>query len=740
MKRRSFIQKVSSASSVFLVNPAGMMDKSGRESIKSHTYPEPQNLEDILTKENQVMLRFELRAQSSPIPVMTQFKFEVFNGILDRKKHYFFDDDQNVTYNKSGFTDFLVNQAYPRIIVAWINNATEETAISLFLDGKEKTFSLKELISQAQVEFGVNEVQVTANYLLDHEIAFISPDQLGIKEPSGPFSIAVLADTQGGDPVTSKNLATRIKIHNAFNEDSVQITNGLDPQPAFTLVLGDVVDNQGEKAHFEAMHQYLKEIKSPVLYAVGNHETRYNAQFTPGYNMEEFNNYIAAQKAVNGTDLLLYSFNLGKWHFVIWPDPLRDHFWETHPHYFDWLERDLEKHKDVPVMFMQHVPAHPIGIDPLINYAESIYVKRHLLNIISRHGNVKYVFSGHVHIPIRASMKTAVHYKGMNMINLPAAGYRPRAFGEEELFGGPSQGVMVAKIKDTKAEIYFKTVTEEVFRYPDRLPDFNEQEYPLWLTYKWQLPAEPKIRNGNFVHGLLHWEKRFVYQEDKNPSNIREVRQRDGNNALYLFSKKRGYATPGQDRLPQTINHLSQAIKISKNPGIIEFNYSIDLENTEFNGYSGAFIWIEGFQTSFKTLDMAYWIGKPFGSLQDKCTKNQKVPLLHFNLPESRNRNIETRLNLVRDYESYGQDFNELNLDKLIINIGTWNINDGEYYPYGVYFDDFRFQETFGKNIHSKAGDVIVGKTTEEEIWWMRNNHIAGEHKYHSPTENVKGI
>jgi hypothetical protein len=321
------------------------------------------------------------------------------------------------------------------------------------------------------------------------------------------------------------------------------------------------------------------------------------------------------------------------------------------------------------------------------------------------------------------------------MINLPAAGYRPRAFGEEEWYGGPSQGVMVANIRDSKAEIYFKTVTEEIFSYPEKLAVFKEKEYPLWLTYKWQLPAEPKIRNGNFEQGLLHWEKRFVYQEDKSPSTIREIRQRDGKPTLYLFSKKRGYATPGQDRLPQTINQVCQAIQVNGNLGLLEFDYAIDLENTVLNGYAGAFVWIEGFQSSFKTLDMVYWVGRPYGALQDKCTKNKEVPLLHFNMPESRERTNKTQLNLLRDFESYGQDFNQLDLDKLIINLGSWNMNDGEYYPYGVYFSDFRMGEVFDKNIPSTAGDITINKTASDEIWWMRNNHIAGEHKYHSPTE-----
>ena len=107
-------------------------------------------------------------------------------------------------------------------------------------------------------------------------------------------------------------------------------------------------------------------------------------------------------------------------------------------------------------MVFQHVPVHPAGISPHINYAESVFVKRTFLEILSRYGNVKYCLSGHVHIPVRASFKTAVSYRGIQLINLPAAGYRPRAFGEEDFYGGPTQGLAMVHIRGTEASINTK--------------------------------------------------------------------------------------------------------------------------------------------------------------------------------------------------------------------------------------------------------------------------------------------
>ena len=114
-----------------------------------------------------------------------------------------------------------------------------------------------------------------------------------------------------------------MRIHNAFIEDSIILSNSIPERPLFSLILGDIVDSQGERENFEVMQRYWEYLDSPVLYELGNHESKYSSTFEPGYDMSAFNNYFAAQKKVNGMEKILYSFNVGQWHFVVWPDPLR---------------------------------------------------------------------------------------------------------------------------------------------------------------------------------------------------------------------------------------------------------------------------------------------------------------------------------------------------------------------------------------------------------------------------------
>ncbi|NHE56580.1 metallophosphoesterase family protein [Cyclobacterium plantarum] len=736
MKRRSFITKMGAGASVFLAGSGPIHGKT--PFLPPYHYPNTNKFADVLSQKGEFMIRLEVLAMDKLEPQEVQLKLKLPKGISGKIKDYPFANKKAKIDPKNSNYGFMVGKAFPHVFAVWLQSPEPVTPFSFAFNGMVCEFRLAELLAAEELFFQHNGVKVTCNYLMDKEIGNLNPQKIGIAPQSGLFSLVILADPQGGDPVTPKAHPTRMKIHNAFIEDSVNRINDLTPKPAFSLVLGDIVDNQGERSHFEAMHAYLKNIQTPILYAVGNHETRYQAKFSPGYQMDEFNNYFSAQKELNGLEWLLYSFDLGDWHFIVWPDPLRSNFFETHPHYFDWLEQDLEQNKDKPTLFFQHVPTHPIGIDPLINYAESVAVKRMLLDRLATHGNVRFIFSGHVHIPIKASFKTAVSYRGMKMINLPAAGYRPRAFGEEEIHGGPSQGVLIFDINGKEGRPYFKTVTEEVYSFPDQLPDFAEAAYPLWLNYKWQLDAAEEIKNGNFAQGLSHWHPRFVYREDDHPSNRMEVKRFQSYQTLYLRSEKRKYHIPGQDRLPQTINHLCQAISLENHSGMLQFDYCLDKDSVKLqDAWTGGFVWLEGFQGSIKLLNMAYWLGKGYSQLSDRFSDSADVPLRHYHLPAPDERWRSTQLNWMQDYQALGLDLP--GLDRLVVNLGTWHINDGNSPGFGVYFTNLKW-------IPDLDGSQVAGgkirKMPDEALWRMNKYepfvHIAGEHRYIMSTQNPK--
>ena len=738
MKRRSFIRGLGLGSAALATSKtAGINTDPFDTPIPPFEYGKILSLDDAITSEGLIIVRIELSNHADKKPYYHKGKIRVHGAEVRRIKPYFFEQDEDEFSGDLSTYEVHLHGINTEVIVLWLEGASGSSRINLH-GGNKCQFRISELIDNDEVEIDCDGMKIRANLLLDREIGEVSLSDFGADEPGEDFDFIAMADPQGGFPDDEKQLDTRMKIHNAFIQESVDLANKLEFKPLFTLVIGDVCDKWGYEKDLRQMNAFLSKLNTPVIYGIGNHETLLRSKFGPGYNMQAFDHFLAAQKAINGLDKLLYSFNAGSWHFVVWPDPLRPGFWETHPHYFDWLERDLEKYQDRPTMVFQHVPVHPAGISPHINYAESVFVKRTFLDILSRHGNVKYCLSGHVHIPVKASFKTAVSYRGIQLINLPAAGYRPRAFGEEDFFGGPTQGIAMVHIRGTVVSIQYKTVTEEVFDYPSKFPAFDEKSYSLWLQYKWELPAGDRMVNGDFKDGLQGWARRFVYQEDHDPSNLCEIRPSPGNAdtpSLYLFARKRGYMAPGQDRLPQDINRLCQAVELKKglSPSL-RFSYFIDGEQTDKNGYCGSYVWIEGYALSNKVLNIMYSVNKNWVNIGGQYGKSRNVPTIQMGLNNRTDTWNECLLNIQADFDSQseGLSFGELDINRLIINLGVWNLNDGKNQPIGIYYQDFKLD--YDLPGYSEAGGIRIDPKFEEDKWWRNKiwpwKNIAGEHRY----------
>lgn len=718
--RRKFLQQLGLGSTLLVGSDLAAQVPDPFQTVNnSLLYP---SLASFRNEAGQYLLRISVR--------FPQVVDQVISGSLRcegarilRRKNYFLPVDQLEVQDTRMRWNMGGNSSYPYVLIVWLSPTKETTYFTLEI-GQQKNFTLANLFEQSGFEYSTDQFIVSVGLLGSQEIGTLDASLLGVPKNTENFNFAVIADPQGGDPEDLSNGSiTRIKVHNAFVEDSVVLVSMLD-HPAFCLVLGDIVDDQGQASNFDKMLSYLKRAEVPWLLSVGNHETKYGITFGPGYDFSDFAHYFAAQQSINASNKLLYSFDIGQWHFIVWPDPLRNNFWETHPHYFDWLEHDLEANKDRPTFFMQHVPVHPIGINPLINYVESVAVKRLLLDILAKHGNVKYVLSGHVHIPMIASIKTAVSYRGMKLINLPAAGFRPRAFGEEDLTGGPVQGIAAVQIEGSHAHLEFRTVTDEVYEYPETLAEFAPETYPMWLQHKWELPAHERLVNGNFAQGLEGWHRRYVYEESRRPSNMREVRTLHGKPALYLFSQARGFRVPGQDRLPQTINRLTQAVALApwESPSLA-VKYQVDNVSNP-DSWAGAFIWIEGYRRDEKKLNHIYAIGKAYGNLRDQHQEMQRAPTHIFALESAPGKLHTAHLHLRQDYEkSQETTFAALKLDRLVINLGVWTANEQPDQQWGVYFTDVALHQAAALSSIDK-----IAVAPEAAVWQKMVDHIAGEH------------
>jgi len=737
IERRHFLQSAGiSAASLFW----GGKEVSAQPNHQGRMYPRLSDIKDfeqIKSANKQVIVRLALSGIDSDIDLQARLKVQ--GAKLARMEHYFFEDGEDVFYPAQRSWKCRLTRNDFDVLVIWLDHASRDTVIEV--EGNDEGFSstLGELLAKEEIAKGFDGGRISANLLLDKEIGQIDPAQVNIKDTGDDFDFVIFADPQGGDPRDRTNdSTTRIKIHNPFVLKNVELVNKLNPQPSFLIIAGDIVDSQGQQSNYEVMLSYFKKLKVPVLFELGNHETPYGCRFGPGYNMEAMDNFFQAQKQMNGLDKLLYSFNAGKWHFVIWPDPLRTDFWQRHPHYFDWLDEDLKKHRDRPTMFFQHISLLPMGIDPLIHYSEKISVREKVLEILARYGNVRYAFSGHTHIPIKASMKNARSYRGMNFINLPATGYRSRAFGEADFEGGPSQGFTLVSVRGDQATVQYQQVTGKSYLYPDKLPEFRPDEWPLWLTEKWRLPANEKLINGDFEDGLRHWSRRFVYAEDNNPSwrcDASDRQKHSGTKSLYLFCRKRGAEVPGQDRMPQAINRLSQAVKLQKGTSpILKAWYRLDGKNYIAGNDNGACIWVEGYNGSSPQLDAVYWIGKAIfrpGGMQAPHR-----PYLHFDVTAAEDEWHEVCINLKKDYDRAFRrnKFDDLDIDRLTVTLGVWNLNVGDEKKIGVYFDDIEIRfDASDAALSSTIDGKPIGIKDENDIWRKVLSHKNGEHIFIPP-------
>jgi hypothetical protein len=242
--------------------------------------------------------------------------------------------------------------------------------------------------------------------------------------------------------------------------------------------------------------------------------------------------------------------------------------------------------------------------------------------------------------------------------------------------------------------------------------------------------------NGDFTKGMEGWIPRFVYMEDEDPSNICDTRpapQKDGS-ALYLWNRRRAYQAPGQDRLPQDVNRVCQAISLESGSWpSIRLRYRIDGDNTD-QGFSGAYILAEGYRGSSRLLRIIYSAGMIWVNNWGASNQNKKVTLHHFDLPMEADQWHDCQLSIGSDYQmaEKGSEYQDLKLDRLVLTLGVWNLNDGGEWPLGIYFTDLKLGS--GRDLSSSVDGRPLTEKDVALIWWRNkmwpSRNIAGEHRY----------
>lgn len=175
-----------------------------------------------------------------------------------------------------------------------------------------------------------------------------------------------------------------------------------------------------------------------------------------------------------------------------------------------WLDDELRNNKDKQTMLFMHYHILPTGLSQMEFYTYfPMSFKNDMLDTITRYKNVKYIFSGHVHIGIKASIKTTRNYKGTNFILAPTPVFA-RPFGEEfPKFEEKDSKYdrrgfyMEVHVNSNDVKLIGRKINHpHKVKHPKKIKGFDESEDLRAFTPEGRLDIHNKIINPSFDNGL----------------------------------------------------------------------------------------------------------------------------------------------------------------------------------------------------------------------------------------------
>lgn len=503
-----------------------------------------------------------------------------------------------------------------------------------------------------------------------------------LSAPGDRFRFALFADPQvghGDDPnPVAVNARRTLRL-------GVEEVNAMNPAPLFAVFLGDLVNvfDDASVATFEGCIAGLK--PKPVL-VHGNHDTR-----------PPFDGFRALMGRVCGFDAVCHSFDAGKWHFVVVPCNLaggEPAYEKAEQEVFAWLEADLAANRGKPTMVFNHLHLMPQGLTQLEWYCFPLKLRRRLLGLFAKHGNVRYYFNGHVHNGIKTSVKTSWQYQGTTFITVPT-GTQSRNFGEE--YPGFEQGLetggyyVVVDVDGESVKLTGRLAgKEEGYAYPGKMQSFREDIEPRWLEKTTDFSPAPNLVNGGFQNGLRGWRACYRYQSDINPGFMCEPAERAGHSAVQILTRTKEPVFWANDELTE----LYQTVSCPAGPApVLRASYWIDNAVRDGGGhvrlnamkdntflFTMMFRWGRKYERYADILVRAFaneLYGEPRGWtwLQEMGRKKQG---LFWEMPETPDCWHQLDVNLANLYDqalgSTGA-FAALGATKWHVGLGTWVTN-----------------------------------------------------------------
>ncbi len=162
----------------------------------------------------------------------------------------------------------------------------------------------------------------------------------------------------------------------------------MTPTPDLLIVSGDMVENGDDKRAYRHMEALVKRWQGPLLWAVGNHDSR--------AGMLE----VLPEVPVDENGFIQYAVEQGGLRFIVIDtlDPGR-HGGMVCEARAKWLKARLREQKDMPTIIVMHHPPVDTGIAWMSALPCEEWVKR-VETVIRPAKQVVAILAGHVHRPI----------------------------------------------------------------------------------------------------------------------------------------------------------------------------------------------------------------------------------------------------------------------------------------------------------------------------------------------------
>lgn len=191
-----------------------------------------------------------------------------------------------------------------------------------------------------------------------------------------------LTDLHIGDPATDDHLFSETQT---TLKQVLAMVASIDPKPSFLVASGDLT-NRGDAASYVVLKQIMSATDIPVIYALGNHDTREG--FYAGMEIES-----AAADAPYFHDQVIDGIH------IITLDSSTPGFigGTLEDGQFEWLAGVLDLHADLPKLIVSHHPPALGETDDVAHWRHIAYEHSARLGELLKGRDIIGVLSGHIH-------------------------------------------------------------------------------------------------------------------------------------------------------------------------------------------------------------------------------------------------------------------------------------------------------------------------------------------------------